>query len=148
MLNKMKKIIMPFMLGAMLFGGVGQVSSIVEPVNVYAADPSAGDTDYSKVPDIKLDANGELTVDTLKSTDGENVYTKSLSEFRKAVIFISGIGTVCMILFFILNFINLGKSQGNPQERQKAISGLIISGIASAGLGSVTMIVALFFNAL
>lgn len=153
MLNKMKKIIIPFMLGAMLFGGVSEVMNVVEPVGVYATETEEpakpeGNTNGTNaaIPNIQMGTNG-LDIGNLKPQEGDDsVYDKALTEFRTIVIFISGIGTVCMILFFILNFINLGKSQGNPQERQKAISGLIITGIATAGLGSVTLIASLFYG--
>lgn len=144
MMNKLKKVIMPFMLGAFLFGGVESTVKIIEPISVYAEET----TEHGKIPDITMKDDGSgINVGDLTG-QSEDVYSKALSEFRTAVIFISGIGTVCMILFFILNFINLGKSQGNPQERQKAISGLIITGIATAGLGSVTLIASLFYKML
>lgn len=144
MLNKIKKMILPLMLGAFLFGGVNEVVNYNEPQEVHASALTGG---IEQMPSFSM-SGGTLNMGGLNNADKDNFFNTVLTEYRGIVMFISGIGTISMILFFILNFINLGKSQGNPQERQKAISGLIISGIASAGLGSVTMIVALFFNAL
>ena len=145
MLNKIKKMVMPLMLGAFLFGGVNTVMNYNEPQEVHAENPLTGGIE--SMPTFSM-SGGNLNMGDLANANKDDFFNTVLSEYRGIVMFISGIGTISMILFFILNFINLGKSQGNPQERQKAISGLIISGIASAGLGSVTMIVALFFNAL
>lgn len=145
MLNKIKKMVMPLMLGAFLFGGVNTVMNYNEPQEVHAENALTGGIE--SMPTFSMNG-GSLNMGDLANANKDDFFNTVLSEYRGIVIFISGIGTISMILFFILNFINLGKSQGNPQERQKAISGLIISGIASAGLGSVTMIVALFFNAL
>lgn len=145
MLNKIKKMVMPLMLGAFLFGGVNTVMNYNEPQEVHAENPLTGGIE--SMPTFSM-SGGNLNMGDLANASKDDFFNTVLSEYRGIVMFISGIGTISMILFFILNFINLGKSQGNPQERQKAISGLIISGIASAGLGSVTMIVALFFNAL
>lgn len=69
-----------------------------------------------------------------------------LSKYRTFIIFLTGIGAFSMILFFIFNFVTLAGSRGNPQVRQKAIHGLIVTGIATAGLGSVTLITTLFYN--
>ena len=145
MLNKIKKMVMPIILGAFLFGGVNAVVDYKEPVEVHATGTLTGGIE--DMPQLSM-SGGVLQLGDLAGANKDNFFNTVLTEYRGVVMFISGIGTISMILFFILNFINLGKSQGNPQERQKAISGLIISGIASAGLGSVTMIVALFFNAL
>lgn len=146
MLKKMKKMIMPLILGAFLFGGVNTALEYKEPTVAYAASGTF-DGGIEDMPNFSMNS-GSLDMGGLANANKDNFFNTVLGEYRGIVMFISGIGTISMILFFILNFINLGKSQGNPQERQKAISGLIISGIASAGLGSVTMIVALFFNAL
>lgn len=144
MMKKLKKIIMPLMLGAFLFGGVLPETNFVDTVEVHANGNLKGDA--TNLPQISFDGNGNLTMGGMETQKKEAFFNTVLTEYRTVVIFISGIGTISMILFFIMNFINLGKSQGNPQERQKAITGLIISGIASAGLGSVTLITTLFYN--
>ena len=99
--------------------------------------------------DIEFDAStGTLDVGNFGKDEAEKgqVFNKVLSEYKGIVTFITGIALVSMIMFFVLNLINLGNSKGNPQERQKAITGLIVSGVATAGLGAVNIIVALFYN--
>ena len=107
------------------------------------------------IPNVQLtsDSSGNLNInntnnkDTLEDKDKkEKIYNSVLGEYRGIVVFLLGIGLLSMILFFILNFIALGNSKGNPQERQKAIHGLITTGIATAGLGSATLIATLFYN--
>lgn len=41
----------------------------------------------------------------------------------------------------------MGATAGNPMERQKCITGLIITGIATALLGSTALFVGLFYSA-
>lgn len=158
MLKKIKNMMMPLILGAFLFGCSDATINYNGVPVAYAAPAASAASGASggggaltggieSMPSLSMN-NGSLNMGGLVNADKDKFFNTVLSEYKGIVVFISGIGTISMILFFILNFINLGKSQGNPQERQKAISGLIISGIASAGLGSVTMIVALFFNAL
>lgn len=101
------------------------------------------------INDITYDsANGQIGLGGFQAGDEEKgqIFNKVLKEYKGVVTFISAIGLVSMILFFIFNLISLGNSKGNPQERQKAITGLIVSGIATAGLGAVNIIVALFYN--
>lgn len=136
MLEKLKKMILPIILGLFIFN---LADSTIFTQNEYEV--------HANIPAIKIEG-GKVNVDQIKPKSANEFFTTSLTQYRKVIVFISGIGTLSMILFFILNFINLGKSQGNPQERQKAVTGLIITGIATAGLGSVTLITSLFYNML
>lgn len=137
-MKKMKKIITSLLVMVMVAG-------IFAPNSMEAF--ASGNNKYNDVPGIEV-KDGKLDLDTIKVNDGEKgkVFNKVLKEYRGVVTFISGIGLVSMIMFFIFNLVALGNSKGNPQERQKAITGLIVSGIATAGLGSVTLITTLFYN--
>ena len=53
-----------------------------------------------------------------------------------------------MVAVFIINFMKLGTTSGNPVERSKCITALIWSGLAAAGLGSVALIVGVFYGML
>lgn len=83
---------------------------------------------------------------TVNAQTGKNAFNTILTQYRKIISFISGMATLAMIMFFIFNFIQLGASQGNPQERQKAVTGLIISGISTSLLGSITLITGVFYK--
>lgn len=140
-MKKFKKVITSFLLMFMMVG-------VFTPDVAFASNNKpSGANKYNDVPEISMDG-GKLNLDTIKVDEGEKgkVFNKILTEYRGVVTFISGIGLVSMIMFFIFNLISLGNSKGNPQERQKAITGLIVSGIATAGLGSVTLITTLFYN--
>ncbi|MBQ3420512.1 MAG: hypothetical protein IJH34_02345 [Romboutsia sp.] len=132
MKQKMKKIVLPLLMAFMV------LSYAVSPaVEVYA---------NNNIPAFSITNSGVSGEFFDDNTDKISVFDKILKEYRTVVMFLSAIGTISMIMFFIFNFISLGKSQGNPSERQKAITGLIITGLASAGLGSVTLITTLFYN--
>ena len=107
-------------------------------IEVYASNAT--------IPNIQINSSNNITNGLYNSGKKDKLLNKILTEYRGIIVFISGIAMLSMIMFFIFNFIELGNSKGNPQARQKAISGLIVSGIATAGLGAVTLIVQLFYN--
>lgn len=102
----------------------------------------------SSIPNIQINSSNNISggLTSTQHTGANGILNKILKEYRGIIVFISGIAMLSMIMFFILNFIELGNSKGNPQARQKAINGLIITGLATAGLGAVNLIVQLFYN--
>ena len=83
-------------------------------------------------------------------SDKDSLVTQAIDKYRYWIAGVSGIGAVSMILFFILNFMRLGGmgSAERPEERNRAMIGLAVSGVAAAGLGAVAFITGIFFNAL
>ena len=75
-------------------------------------------------------------------------FSKIIDKYKTAITFVSAIGAVTMIAVFIINFMKLGTTSGNPTERSKCITALIWSGLAAAGLGSVALVVGIFYGAL
>lgn len=134
-MNKfIKKIICSIALAIYVFNiGINQSYIHASGVPTVTIDKDSGKTSL-------LDENGQ------KLKEKEAVFDDTLEEVREVIAFLSGIGMLSCIAIFILNFINLGNSKGNPEARKKAIDGLIICGIATAGLGSVTLISKLFYN--
>lgn len=98
---------------------------------------------------VNIDDNGQLTTTGDIDSNGKSgkAWTDFIMKYRNFIVGISGIGMVSMILFFIMNFLKLGATAGNPTERQKVLTGLIWSGVAAAGLGSVTTFVGFFYGA-
>lgn len=94
---------------------------------------------------IKFD-NGEGTNGFKNSTNETGAINAILSEYRHLITVGSGIVSLTMIAIFVMNFMRLGNSKGNPIERNKAITGLIFTGIATALAGSVTLFTSLFYN--
>jgi len=80
-----------------------------------------------------------------KSKDTDNAWTHLFEKYKGFIVGVGGILTLTMLLLFIKNFMHLGVTSGNPQARQQVLTGLIITGLATAGLGSVTTFVALFY---
>lgn len=111
------------------------------------------DGDLGKT-DFKINSEGDnfsFDIDNnsrLKQDDGASAWESLFVEYRNFIVGISGIGAISMIAFFILNFMKLGASAGNSKARGEAIVGLIVTGIAAAGLGAVTIIVGFFYNAI
>lgn len=119
------------------------------------AEPPAGG-DYGSVGNVSFssDANGTISLagggftDT-KSADGKtNAWVTLLTKYRGFIAGIAGVGAVTMIVLFIVQFMKLGASAGNPQARSQALVGVLWTGIAAAGLGAVTLIVGFFFNSI
>lgn len=94
---------------------------------------------------IKFDSS-ETATGFKNSTNEIGAINAILKEYRHLVTVGSGIVSLTMIALFIVNFIKLGNSRGNSSERQKAIVGLVFTGIATALAGSVTLFTSLFYN--
>lgn len=125
--------------------GIAGVFASPTPLHVHAV---AKDTGISSST-VSVNSSGEVTYggDLATGSDGSS-WTKLIAKYRFFIAGVSGVGAVSMILFFIMNFMKLGATSANPQERSRAIMGLVFSGLAAAGLGAVTFIVGIFFNAL
>lgn len=94
--------------------------------------------------DMELNITGITDV----KDNGQSVWQKIFSQYRGVIVGLSGIGAITMIVFFIINFMKLGASSGNPQQRTQALVGIIWCGLAAAGLGGVTIFVGFFYNML
>ena len=94
---------------------------------------------------LDIAANGVVN-STSNST--QDTFAKIMDKYKGIITFVGGIATVTMVAIFILNFMKLGSTATNPTERQKVLTGLIWSGIAAALLGSVTLIVGVFYGML
>lgn len=120
--------------------------SVFSPMAAYAderEDRGIADSEVTVNSDGSVTYKGDLATGS-----GGTAWTKLISKYRYFIAGVSGVGAVSMILFFIINFLKLGASSSNPSERSRAIMGLVVTGLAAAGLGAVTFIVGIFFNAL
>lgn len=114
-------------------------------MNQVEATGSIGDLNVSigEGGQLVIGGNSGMTSNKTSAT----AWTDFIAKYRNFIIGISGLGAVAMVMFFIFNFMKLGATSGNPSERTKALTGLIWSGVAAAGLGSVTIIVGFFYSA-
>lgn len=95
--------------------------------------------------DLKIDGSGQVTTNTNGS---KSAFSKIIDKYKGVITFVSGIGAITMIGIFIFHFMKLGSTAANPSERAKVTTGLIWSGLAAAGLGSVALIVGVFYGLL
>ena len=141
-----KKLLTGVMVASMLLTGFVAAQTMIEPNAVYASSTSSG-ADFDGISVAIKDGKAEIGgTDISKSQD--DAWNTILGKFQAVVMGISGIGTICMVLFFIMNFIKLGAASTNPSEVAKIKTALLYSGLAAAGLGSVTFIVGLFYGIL
>lgn len=117
-------------------------------VEAFATDNGNNPNDVS----VKLtptDGKMGLTITGGGFTDGGSAtaWESFINKYRNFITGIAGIGAVTMVVLFIIQFIKLGASAGNPQARSQALVGVLWTGIAAAGLGAVTIIVGFFYNA-
>ena len=85
---------------------------------------------------------------TQGSKNMNDSFSKIIDKYKNVITFVSAIGAVTMVGVFIFNFAKLGTTSGNPSERSKVTHALIWSGLAAAGLGSVALIVGVFYGML
>lgn len=88
---------------------------------------------------------GEVSIDG-QSTDSKDAFNTILTKYRRIITLASGLATITLVAVFIFLITKLGTTGDNPSARSKVIAGLIVSGIAVALLGSVTLIVGLFYG--
>jgi hypothetical protein len=108
-------------------------------------------TKSGNVPSACITAGGELVISGGNFNAQQNaggVWTTVLEKYRGFIVGVSGIGAITMVVLFIMQFLKLGASAGNPQARSQALSGVLWTGIAAAGLGSVSLVVGLFYHGL
>ena len=82
------------------------------------------------------------------SKDWRSVAAMVLVEYKGFLVGLSGIATLLVLGMFVINFIGLATNAGQANKRSEKISALLNCGIAAAGLGSVTLIVGVFWNML
>lgn len=88
------------------------------------------------------------TVGTVGDGDAEGGFKTVMTQYRKIAVAITGILTITMLIFMLIQFTKLGASGDNEMARKKAIMGILTTGIATALLGGATIIVGFFWNVL
>ena len=146
-----KKLLTGVMVASMLLTGFVAAQTVTNPIAVYADNETAPETsagaDFDGIT-VQI-SNGQASIGGSDISQNQDAaWNTILEKFQVVVMGISGIGTICMVLFFIMNFIKLGAASTNPSEVAKIKTALLYSGLAAAGLGSVTFIVGLFYGIL
>ncbi len=97
--------------------------------------------------DAKIEvSNGKVVLNTGFNSEDE-AFSHIIEKYKVIITFFAAMGAITMVGIFIYTFIKLGTTAGNPTERSKCLTGLIITGLATALLGSVALFVGLFYNA-
>lgn len=143
-----KKLVTGVLMAAMLLTGFVTAQTIVQPNPVYASSTRSSNGAAFEGITISMSGGSAVIGGDNISQDQNAAWNLILEKFQVIVMGISGIGTICMVLFFIMNFIKLGAASTNPSDVAKIKTALLYSGLAAAGLGSVTFIVGLFYGIL
>lgn len=96
--------------------------------------------------DVKVDGNKVTTGS--KDTDGTKGWEGIIIKYKNFIVGVAGVAAVTMVVLFIFQFIKLGQSAGNPQARAQALTGVLWTGVAAAGLGAVALITSLFYHSI
>ena len=76
----------------------------------------------------------------------QQAFTAFVSEYSLLLSVVSGFGILTGILAFIVLFMRFGANGDNPQERAKAAKELIVVGISTGALGSVTFLTWMLYH--
>lgn len=96
---------------------------------------------------IRMDEDGLISIKE-ENQSGE-AWNELIERYKGFIVGVAGVGAITMVALFIINFIKLGTVAGShPMIRRNAIVGLICTGIATAMLGSVSLITYITYFAL
>ena len=100
------------------------------------------------IDDVRIDLDeGRLVISHLLSSDID-AWNLIFEELSQIIVGISGVGVLCCMLAFVLQFIKLGMVADNPSERQRVVQGILWTGIGTAGCSSAALIFGIMYNIL
>jgi hypothetical protein len=106
-------------------------------------------TDYDfGIEDVTLDVDGGRLVISGTMHNDKDVWNQIFSSISGIITGLSGLGILCCILAFVIQIIKLGASAGNPAEREKAIKGLLWTGVGTAGCSAAALIFGIAYGLL
>lgn len=144
--TSVKLLFMTMIMALMLPFSFAFMDSVQDSSMTAFADDKNGNGD---IPEVSIDG-GKVSFgeNSAFQKSGSGAWNTLLSKYRNVIVGVSGIAAITMVVIFIVNFLKLGASAGNPNARSAALTGLMWSGIAAAGLGAVSLIVGIFYNAI
>ena len=111
---------------------------------------SGGVTDINEIADMfKYSSSGgnlDFQVSEKQGTDDETFWNKIFSEYKGLIVGATGLATLTFMMLFVVNFMKLAATAGNPTERQKILKGMLWTGLASAGAGSLSIFLSFSMN--
>ena len=141
--NNRNRIIAIFMLVILALSVFGVMDTL-------ATTDALASTTGSSVFDIVGD-NGSVNLSSGGVTDSANTegsIKTVLTKGKAIAVGFTGIATIIMLICMIIQFVKLGAAGDNEVNRKKATMGIMTTGIATALLGGVTVVVGFFWNAL
>lgn len=91
--------------------------------------------------------DGKVVMNKKYIKDKDKAWNDIYAKVRTFIAGFTGIAALTFTLFFIYYFVKLGSVADNPQTRSEILKGVFWTGIAAAGTGSVTLFLALAYNA-
>lgn len=143
-----KTILCIFLFLAILFGTSYNSFNVFAETDLDKVEAQMG---FEKQNDSDAeDANGNLVINMIgmEKKDTTKVWNDIYDQYKYVIALVTGLAALTMFAIFLLGFMRLGATAGNPQERSHAITTLIWSGIATVGLGGVSIFFAFFYNML
>lgn len=102
--------------------------------------------------DIQIDGNGVKIQpgdmpDMTQTTGVKDAFEDHvMKQVREVAQVITAICTIICFVAFLISVTRLATSAGNPQARQRALSGILVSGIALTLFGGAWVVVSFFWN--
>lgn len=133
--NKKFRIFVIFMILIQILGSVSLAappdkSTLNNKLNIHLSDDGL----------VKLTDDG--------SASSDSAWIILIDRYKKFIIGFGALASVSMVAMFIKHFVSLGANAKNPQGRSEALKGLLVTGIATALLGSVSLITYLSYTIL
>jgi hypothetical protein len=98
--------------------------------------------------DVHIDIDGGRLVISGTMNDDTDAWNHIYSSISGIIVGITGLGTLCCLFAMIMQIMKLGAAAGNPMDREKAIKGVLWTGIGTAGCGAAAFIFGLAYNIL
>lgn len=76
----------------------------------------------------------------------QKAWKKFMDDYHFLVSIVAGVGALTSILVFIIHFIRLGSCPDIPYLRYKIMRDMLTSGVATALLGAITLVMGIFYH--
>lgn len=127
---------------------VSMVFGVLAPATAFASGRTDTEeaTSNNMWDDFGVSVNGDSL--EVKTGAGEDSWETLIEKYQGFITGVAAVGAVTMVVLFIIQFLKLGASAGNPSARSQAMVGVLWTGLAAAGLGAVALITGIFYGAI
>lgn len=98
--------------------------------------------------DLNIGLNEDGLVKIKDTDDSGKAWGEFIGNYKNFITGVSAVGAITMVALFIMQFLKLGASAGNPQARREALIGVLWTGIATSLLGGVALFTGIFYRAI